>query len=91
MKALIDITTMTDDACADDNGVGRFVYMMQKKLEEKRAEGRRGWNRPHGPGQWDGCAIEHLQELQREALAKGNQVAVANYAMMIWNRQHPTG
>ncbi len=82
---LIDITTMTDDACADDSGVGRFSYMMQKKLEEKRAEGRSGWNRPAE------CSIEHLQELQRDAVRRGNQVAVANYAMMIWNRQHPTG
>lgn len=82
---MVDITAMTDDARADDNGVGRFAYMMQKKLEEKRTQGRAGWNRPSE------CSIDRLQDLQREALAKGNQVAVANYAMMIWNRQHPNG
>ncbi|MCR4331889.1 MAG: hypothetical protein NUV34_04180 [Sulfuricaulis sp.] len=83
--SLVDITTMTDDACADDNGVGRFAFTMQKKLEEKRAQGRNGWNRPAE------CSIERLQKLLLKATLKGDPVDIANFAMMIWNRQNPNG
>ena len=82
---LVDITTMTDDACADENGIGRFSYMMLQKLEAKRAEGRRGWNRPAE------CSIEHLCVLLADAVRKADPVDIANFAMMIWNRQHPNG
>ena len=85
MKGLVDITTMTDDRCADENGIGRFSYMMLRKLEAKRAQGRSGWNRPSE------CLIADLREWLREHVDKGDPVDIANYAMMIWNREHPNG
>ncbi len=82
---LVDITTITDDKTADEAGVGRFAAKLDRTLDQKRAEGRGGWNRPYE------CSIEHLRHLQREAFAQGNQVSIGNYAMMIWNREHPIG
>ena len=84
MSALVDITAMPGDA-ADSIGVNRFARAMQRKMEAMRTEGRYGWNRPNL------FTISKLKARLASATQKGDPVDVANYAMMIWNRQHPTG
>lgn len=84
---LTDITTITASAKADALGVTRFTSAMTRKLREKRLEGRRGWNRE------DECSMEDLKEMLIDHIrdGDGDMVDVANFAMMIWNRKHPTG
>jgi hypothetical protein len=69
----------------DAIGQLRFARAMDAKLAQKRTEGRGGW---HKPGE---CTVDDLrEELMRHAEA-GRWVNVANYAMMLWNREHPEG
>ena len=70
---------------ADTKGVERFAVAMTAKLAKKRAEGAGGWNRPHE------CSMERLQKLLAASVAKGDPVDIANFAMMIWNRENPCG
>jgi hypothetical protein len=80
------IENIVVDSHADRVGFNRFTAAMRERLDEARnVEGRGGWNRA---GE---CSIERLTELYNRAVASGNLVNVANYAMMIWNRRHPTG
>ena len=78
-----DITKLDDDARADELGVDRLVATMRAKLWAKRLEGYTGWN--------NDCTLEHLQQLLKNHVHKGDMVDVANLAMMIWNREHPNG
>lgn len=70
---------------ADTIGVIRFAQEMEIKLGIKLAQGRSGWNKP------DEVSIRELQKMLREHVDKGDPVDIANFAMMIWNRQHPDG
>lgn len=58
---------------------------MREKLSTKRAEGYGGWNQP------EECSVERLKEMLVEHLPKGDMIDIANFAMMIWNREHPNG
>jgi hypothetical protein len=78
-----DITTITGGFDADETGVDRFVVAMRRKLTKKRKEGRGGWNLD--------CEVSFLRALLAEHVGKGDMVDIANLAMMIWNREHPTG
>lgn len=69
------------DAEADDNGVNALACAMKSKLAAKRAEGYGGWNKP------DDCAVEHLAKLLLDHLPKGDPVDIANFAMMLFNRE----
>lgn len=80
-----DDVTHLGSGMADTVGVIRFTQEMENKMGIKRAQGRGGWNNPAY------CSIEHLQALLRSHVEKGDPVDVANFAMMIWNRQHPEG
>jgi hypothetical protein len=77
--------TALSDAAADETGVRRFANAMADKLAAKRKENRGGWNRPHQ------ASMKRLQKLLREHAEKGDPVDIANFAMIIWNRQHPHG
>lgn len=95
----IDIRDIGHDAEADAVGVDRFRTAMSNKLAKKRDEGRGGWNREpytvqpdRGDAVWrGGCSIAHLKRLMRAHLKKGDMVDIANFAMMIWNRENPHG
>lgn len=63
----------------DDYGVDMFADAMKEKLWHKRAT-RSGWDLPE-------CTIEHLWELLREHVGKGDPVDIANISMMIHCRQ----
>ena len=78
-----NITTITGGFDADETGVDRFTEAMRRKLTKKRKEGRGGWN--------NDCRIELLLAMLHEHAIKGDMVDIANFAMMIWNREHPTG
>ncbi len=69
------------DWMADQRGVFNFSSAMLEKLHDKRREGRSGWN---DPGR---CSVRQLKKMLSEHLKKGDMVDVANFAMMIWNRQ----
>lgn len=70
---------------SDDIAVFRFASAMREKMAKKRGEGYSGWNDK------DQCPTERLQTMLDEHLAKGDPVDVANFAMMLWHRNAPTG
>lgn len=70
---------------SDDIAVFRFASAMREKMTKKRDEGYGGWNDK------DQCPTERLQTMLDEHLAKGDPVDVANFAMMLWHRNAPTG
>ena len=69
------------DAQADRDGVRALAFAMESKLAAKRAEGYGGWNRP------DECTVDHLARLLLDHLPKGDPVDVANFCMMLFNRE----
>ena len=90
MKALHEMM----NAKADRVGVERFAAAMHAKMKAKRAEGRGGWHRSYrgtgGPETW-GCSTTGLRQALRNHIRKGltgsNLVDIANFAMMVWNRE----
>ena len=94
-----NITTITGGFDADETGVDRFVEAMRRKLNKKRKQGRGGWNLEPYTVQADrgerteylGCSVADLKEMLEDHLQKGDVVDIANFCMMIWNREHPTG
>ena len=66
----------------DDIAVDLFAAEMKAKLEYSRNKhGRGGWNDKSD------CSAEHLSNLLREHVGKGDPVDVANFACFLWNRQ----
>lgn len=64
----------------DDGAVDRFAVEMKAKLAKARAKGRGGWDNETL------CTVEHLSELLREHVRKGDPVDVANFCMMLQQR-----
>lgn len=91
------------NAAADAEGLKRFHKAMTDKIDEKRQEGRGGWHRETSHYQRDrgditetyGCSVRGLQQALRNHIKKGltgrNLVDIANFCMMVWNREHPEG
>jgi hypothetical protein len=69
------------DAGIDDNAVDAFATAMKTKLAQKRAEGRGGW---HDPKQ---CSITYLEKLLHEHYRKGDVLDLANFCMMLHQRE----
>jgi len=94
-----DIREIGEGAAADLEGLSRFSEAMRDKLAQKRTEGRGGWN--HAPYnvqrergercEFHGCSVRSLKQMLRNHMKKGDMVDIANFAMMIWNRENPTG
>lgn len=82
MNNLIPIHPKHDGYRADANGLFNFRLAMEQKLMQKRVDGRGGW---HDPEQ---CSVDYLRQLLVEHVDKGDMVDVANFAMMIWNREN---
>lgn len=80
--ALGSIHTL-EGLAADGAGCIRFRAAMMDALEQKRADGRTGWNKP------ERCSIAQLEEHMNERVAAGDIVGVGIAAMMIWNRLNP--
>lgn len=76
-----DITKIDDDETADNEGVDRLAAAMKAKLKAKRLEGRGGWHNE--------CTIERLRSMYLDHIGKGDVLDVANFVMMIWNRENP--
>ncbi|MFJ2989994.1 hypothetical protein ACIPF8_19180 [Collimonas sp. NPDC087041] len=78
----IGIADLQDDDAAifDDHAVDLFTKAMKDKLAIKRQQGFGGW---HDISQTSG---ERLAELLLGAVAKGDPVDVANFAMMLFCR-----
>lgn len=98
-EIISDITDISDSQQADETGVDRLAVAMKAKLAAKRAEGRGGWNHEPYTVQPDrgdrvqrfGCTIAELRGMFLDHISKGDMLDVANFAMMIWNREHPEG
>jgi len=71
----------TRDQRIDLTGVSNIAQAMRAKLQQKRLEGYSGW---HDPGQ---CTVKRLKLMLRSHLRSGDMVDVANFAMMIYNRE----
>ena len=75
------------DEVADELGVQRFANTMRAKLAEKRLQGYSGWN--------NDCSRERLEQLLAKHIEKPwderNLTDIANFCMMLWNREHPCG
>ena len=62
----------------DDEAVDAFAAAMKEKMAKKRHEGRSGW---------ESCPIGELRRMLHEHLNKGDPVDIANFCMMLWNRE----
>lgn len=82
LKAVKDGTGITEVAfeSPDDRGVRRFAEAMRTKLDQKRHEGRGGWN------DREAVTAEQLSEMLRRHVEKGDPVDVANFCMMLHQR-----
>lgn len=65
----------------DDAAVNRFAEAMKAKLAVARDKGRGGWDDPAQ------CTVEYLAKLLVDHIAKGDPIDVANFAMMLHQRQ----
>ena len=76
---------MPDDgqaACmSDEAALACFVHAQQVKLYRKRRQGYGGWDDETK------CSVADLRRLLTEHIEKGDMVDIANFAMMIWNRE----
>jgi hypothetical protein len=81
-----DIQTLAG-AEADQLGLARFSKAMRDKLAKKRSEGRSGWNYP--PHNGYGTTVKRLRRMMADHVAKGDPIDIANFCMMIWNRENP--
>lgn len=64
----------------DDLAVDLFAEKMKRKLAIARSKGRGGWDDK------DQCSAEYLSRLLREHVDKGDPVDVANFCMMLSQR-----
>lgn len=64
---------------ADDNAVSLLSMAMTTKLRKMRAKGRAGWDS-------ESCTQQHLSNLLRAAVEKGDTVDVANYCAFLLAR-----
>lgn len=65
----------------DDVAVDAFAAAMKAKMADARAKGRGGWEDPAQ------CSAHDLSRLLRDHVEKGDPRDVANFCMMLWNRQ----
>jgi hypothetical protein len=65
---------------ADDVAVDRFAVAMKEKLAAARAKGRSGWSEKSD------CSQEHLSDLLRAHVGKGDPRDVANFCMFLHQR-----
>jgi hypothetical protein len=65
----------------DDVAVDAFAAAMKLKMADARAKGRGGWEDPAQ------CSALDLCRLLRDHVEKGDPRDVANFCMMLWNRQ----
>ena len=79
------ITNIRNSKTADNTGLMRFTEAMGAKLSKQRRKGKRGWNTTRYSG-W-GCSVRDLEIMLRAHLLKGDVIDVANFCMMVWNRQ----
>jgi len=73
-------TLEDESAILDEHAVDLFANAMKDKLQLKREQGSTGWN------DIGRCTGEHLAQSLLEAVAKGDPVDVANFAMMLFCR-----
>lgn len=66
---------------SDDAAVGRFSTAMKAKMAASRARGRSGWDDSAQ------CSVEKLAAMLCQHVEKGDPVDIANFAMMIHERQ----
>ena len=69
----------------DKTALALFKAEMGAKLKAKREEGRGGWRDP------DQCSIAHLENLLIAHVPKRDWIDVANFCMMLWNREKEPG
>lgn len=72
----LDLRNMHPDSLAVDY----FANMMKEKLQEKRNEGRHGWEDPAE------CSVGYLSALLKKQIEEGNALNAANFCMMIYMR-----
>ncbi|ANM12104.1 hypothetical protein [Rhizobium sp. N324] len=81
IAALVNaLAGIVPEAHPDDLAVDRFAGFMKRKLARKREQGRGGWEDKAQ------CSNEHLSQLLRDHVEKGDALDVANLAMMIHQR-----
>lgn len=62
---------------ADNEAVRNLSYAMMSKLQDSRSKGRSGWNDKTQ------CSAEHLSQLLRDHVEKGDPVDVANFCAFL--------
>lgn len=75
--------TLIDTGHPDEIAVDKFADAMKSKLAIKRREGVNGWDDPRE------MTRHELYTRLIEQISKGaDMIDLANYAMMIWHRDH---
>lgn len=75
------VAPVAKPAYYDDLVIDKFAAAMKKKLKKQHDKGYSGW---------ETCPIKTLQKQLIEHIDKGDPIDVANFAMMLWNRDEPT-
>ncbi len=68
------------EAAQDSRAVNRFSKFMLAKMAQAGVNGRSGWYDK------ERCTREYLSDMLRRAVAKGDPVDIANFAMMLHDR-----
>lgn len=71
---------MSDKIHSDDMAVDRFAAAMKDKLAKKREQGYAGWDSEE-------CQIESLAQMLVDHVNKGDPIDIANFSMMIHQRE----
>lgn len=73
--------TVSESVHRDDIAVDRFAVAMKAKMAASRAKGRSGWNDELQ------CTMGTLARMLVEHVSKGDPVDIANFAMMLHQRE----
>lgn len=80
-RSTADVSALTQAQHPDDMAVDRFSAAMKTKMAASRAKGRSGWDDESQ------CTMGALARMLMEHVAKGDPVDIANFAMMLHQRE----
>jgi hypothetical protein len=77
----LDASLLQEEIARLDAAVDAFAEVMKSKLAAKAQEGRKGWDDPRAR---DAIYTALLAHAAGVPMAAGQEVDVANFAMMLW-------
>lgn len=77
----LDMALVQEEITRLDAAVDAFAAAMKSRLVAKAQEGRKGWDDPHAREAIYTAMLAHAAGVP---MAAGQEVDVANFAMMLW-------